>query len=64
MKVSGEVKSIKTNNKGNLIIQSDIDGISASLPVSYYGETLLNKNKTDINTLYKITGNEISFSFP
>ena len=64
MKYGGDVKSIKTDNKGNLIIRSDIDGISTSIPVSYYGDRLLNKNIGGVKTVYKITGNEINFSFP
>jgi hypothetical protein len=73
MKYGGDVKNIKTDNKGNLIISSDIDGISVTVPVSYYGERLLNKTFTEarpngssgqIKSVYKITDNVISFSFP
>jgi large repetitive protein len=64
MKYGGDVKSIKTDGKGNLIIRSDIDGISTSVPVSYYGETLLNKNNGEIKSAYKIEDKQISFSFP
>jgi uncharacterized protein (DUF2141 family) len=73
LKYGGDVKTIKTNEKGNLVIKSDIDGISTTIPVSYYGDRLLDKNisearRTDlsgrIKSVYKITGNEISFSFP
>jgi hypothetical protein len=64
LKYGGDVKSIKTDNKGNLIISSDIDGISTTIPVSYYGERLLTKNNSDVKTEYKIEKNQISFSFP
>jgi hypothetical protein len=64
MKYGGDVKKIKTDNKGNLVISSDIDGISITIPVSYYGERLLNKNNGEVKTGYKIENNEISFSFP
>jgi hypothetical protein len=64
MKYGGDVKKIKTDNKGNLIISSDIDGISITIPVSYYGQSLLNKNNGEVKILYKIENNEISFFFP
>ena len=44
MKYGGDVKSIKTDKNGGLSISSDIEGISTTVPVSYYGESLLNKN--------------------
>jgi hypothetical protein len=64
LKYGGDVKKITTDNKGNLIIRSDIEGISATVPVSYYGEKLINKSFSDVATAYKIADNEISFSFP
>jgi hypothetical protein len=64
LKYGGDVKSIKTGTNGDLIISSDIDGISTSIPVSYYGENLLSSSTGDFNSVYKITNNEISFSFP
>ncbi len=64
MKYGGNVKSITTNSKGNLIIKSDIDGIEETMPVSYYGDKLLNNKSADVKTAYKINENEISFSFP
>jgi hypothetical protein len=64
LKYDGDVKTIKQNEKGELIIKSDIDGISATVPVSYYGERLGNKSSSEVKSLYEITDNEISFSFP
>ncbi len=65
IKYGGDVKAIKADSKGNLIISSDIDGISSTLPLSYYGERLLSsKPISNVKSVYKITGNEISFSFP
>jgi SprB repeat len=64
MKYGGDVKSIKTNNKGNLIVKSDIDGIEETIPVSYYGNKIIEKNIGEIKTEYKISGNEIRFSLP
>lgn len=64
LKYGGDVKKIKTDRKGNLIIQSDIDGISTTVPVSYYGDVLLSKLDGELKSVYKLSGNEISFSFP
>jgi hypothetical protein len=64
LKYGGDVKFIKTDNNGKLVISSDIDGILATVPVSYYGDRLLNKNFGDVKTAYKIDNNQISFSFP
>jgi hypothetical protein len=64
LKYSGDVKTIKTDKKGQLLIQSDIEGISISIPVSYYGESLLPKSISEVKTIYKVEGNQISFSFP
>jgi hypothetical protein len=64
LKYGGDVKNITTDAKGNLIISSDIDGISSTIPVSYYGESLMNKIAGDVKSVYKIAGNEIHFIFP
>jgi large repetitive protein len=64
MKYGGDIKSITTNSKGNLIIKSDIDGIEETIPVSYYGNKIIEKNYSEIKTEYKINGNEIIFSLP
>ncbi len=64
LKYGGDVKSIKSDEKGNLIIRSDIDAISSTIPVSYYGEHLTAKPTAAIKSVYKVDGNTISFSFP
>jgi SprB repeat len=64
LKYGGDVKNITTNARGYLIINSDIDGISSSIPVSYYGAGLMNKTTGDLKSAYKITSNEIGFVFP
>lgn len=64
LKYAGDVKKIKTDSKGNLIIRSDIDGISTTVPVSYYGDSLLSESVGEIKATYKLSGNEITFSFP
>lgn len=60
----GDVKSIKTDSKGNLIIRSDIEGISTTVPVSYYGENLLNKDFGDVKTDFYVNDRQISIVFP
>jgi hypothetical protein len=50
LKYGGNVKTISTDNKGSLIVRSDIDGISSSIPISYYSDRLLNKTTSDINS--------------
>lgn len=64
MKYGGDVKSIKLNKKGNLIIRSDIDGIEETLPVSYYGTQILLQKNSNINTTYEINNNVLNFNFP
>lgn len=64
LRYGGDVKSISTDARGNLIIKSDIDGISTTVPVTYYGTGLMNRTTGDVFSSYKITGNEVSFIFP
>lgn len=64
LKYGADVKKIKTDTKGNLLISSDIDGISTTIPVSYYGENLLTKMSNDVKSVYTLEGNHVSFSFP
>jgi SprB repeat len=64
IKYGGDVKTIETDSKGNLIISSPIDGISVTVPVSYYGDRIMNRSNGEINTRYKISGREIRLSFP
>jgi hypothetical protein len=64
MKYGGDVKSITTNAKGNLIVKSDIEGIEETIPVSYYGNTINTKNTSEVKTEYKIVGDEVGFYFP
>jgi hypothetical protein len=59
MRYGGDVKKIKTNKQGNLVIESDIDGIEETIPVSYYANNTTSKIKTD----FLITKNEVSFYF-
>jgi len=64
LKYGGDIKKIKTDREGNLIIRSDIDGISASVPVCYYGESLSNTTASELKAVYTLSNNEVHFSFP
>jgi hypothetical protein len=59
MQYGGDVKKIKTNKEGNLVIESDIDGIEETIPVSYYTNNAADKIKTE----FAVTKNEVSFYF-
>jgi hypothetical protein len=59
MQYAGDVKKIKTNKQGNLVIESDIDGIQQSAPISFYTQTSQqqtnNKQQTTNKPIYKET---------
>ena len=59
MKFGGDVKNIRSDENGNLIIKSDINGITESIPVSYYADE--NNSSEKISSSYLIKGKEISF---
>ncbi|HRI22556.1 MAG TPA: hypothetical protein PLA68_16455, partial [Panacibacter sp.] len=58
MQYGGDVKRIKKDGKGNLVIKSDIDGITESLPVSFYGDAIVNEPGAGekFNSHFKING--------
>lgn len=60
----GDIKTLKKDAHGNLVIKSDIDGISISVPVSYYGNQLFSKPPDEIRSVYSTDGNLVRFSFP
>ena len=66
MKYGGEVKSITKMQDGSLLIKSDIEGITETLPLSYYaaknGEFLTAPKK--ISSIFLINNKEIGFVFP
>ncbi|MCX6317257.1 MAG: SprB repeat-containing protein [Bacteroidetes bacterium] len=64
LKYGGDVKSIRTDASGNLQIRSDIDAISSTIPVSYYGTAVSKNPSPAIASRYTISKQEISFSFP
>ena len=59
MQYGGDVKKINTNKIGNLVIESDIDGVEETIPVSYYANNTTDK----IKTAFTITKNNVSFVF-
>lgn len=61
---AGDVQKIKAGAAGSFTVSSDIDGISTSMPVSYYADKVLDKNTADIRSAFRISGNTIRFYFP
>jgi gliding motility-associated-like protein len=60
MAYSGDVKSLKLNKKGELLIKSSIEGISQTAPKSFYSG-----NPTEqIRSNFTLNSNTISFSLP
>ena len=64
MKYDGDVRKIKADSKGNLVICSDIDSISTTVPVSYYGDELALHNQADFQSGYRVDNNQVDFFFP
>ena len=64
LQYAGDIKKIKADAQGNLVVRSDIDGIRTSVPVSYYGNQLLSKPLPTVRSGYTLHGNEVRFSFP
>lgn len=71
MQYAGDVKKIKTNRQGNLIIESDIEGIQQSTPITFYNQTSNEQQTPSISsynkqlgpkTYYKITNNQVNFA--
>ncbi|MBL0198996.1 MAG: T9SS type A sorting domain-containing protein [Chitinophagaceae bacterium] len=64
LKYGGDIKTIRTDNKGSLFIKSDIEGVVTSVPVSYYDGQDSKSISKNVKSFYKLTGTEIGFSFP
>ncbi|HQR02146.1 MAG TPA: hypothetical protein PLA61_14945, partial [Ferruginibacter sp.] len=64
LQYAGDIKRIKVDEQGNLVVRSDIDGIRSSVPVSYYGNQLLSKPVPAVRSGYTLRGKELRFSFP
>lgn len=64
LKYGGDIKKIKIDGKGNLIIRSDIEGISVSIPISYYADKGANSSNFEVETAFRLSDNVICFTFP
>ena len=64
MKYGGDIKSIRADKLGRLVISSDINGITESIPVSYYGDWIVGNQTGEVETKFILNGKEIHFSFP
>ena len=66
MSYSGDLTKIKINLAGRLIVNSEIDKISASAPLAYYSSNFddSNSNQEKIEIAYAIQHNTVSFKFP
>lgn len=64
IKFGGDVKKIKILRDGSLEIKSDIDGITQTIPVSYYGQEINNQANDHVETKFQLSGKEVRFSFP
>ena len=64
MRFGGDLKKIKIDKKGNLQVLSDINGITETIPVSYYGTNPKVKTNELIETKFQLSGNEVYFSLP
>ena len=64
MRYGGDLKKIKIDRNGNLQVYSDINGITETIPVSYYGTDPKEKGIEKIVSIFQLKGNDISFSFP
>jgi opacity protein-like surface antigen len=58
MLYAGDVKKIKINKQGKLVIESDIDGIQQSTPITFYAKPA-NEKKETINEQQQITNNKL-----
>jgi Secretion system C-terminal sorting domain/SprB repeat len=65
LKYDGDIKKIKVDRNGNLIIKSDIGEITESIPVSYYSNELnsANNDSLTIKSNFELNDNVISFKF-
>lgn len=66
MLIGGDVKKVRIDNNGNLILKSAAGSTSESLPVSYYGNEFSTQLKTTqpLITAFNISGKYIGFKLP
>ncbi len=63
MVFKGDVKKIRINREGRLIIESDLENIQQSAPVTSYNKLLSTKlpSKNNLSSVYKIANKKVSF---
>lgn len=64
LRFGGDIKTIKTDSKGNLSIHSSIDGMEMSVPVSYYGNDLLANSRNEVAVKFNIDSKILRFQLP
>ena len=64
LRVGGATAKITTNAKGELVLQTDIDKVTISIPVAFYGNSLQDKTAAGIVVQQKINDKLIRFAFP
>lgn len=64
LKYGGDIVSIKTDNKGQLEIRSSIEGVTVSVPITYYGTDLSRAAKAEVNTAFQLDDKTVHFAFP
>ena len=64
MKWGGDVKNLEIKSDGSLVASSDVNGVVQTAPISFYGSQTADKAFSSIQSVYKIEGNQTSFSFP
>lgn len=64
LKYGGDIVSIKASSQGRLEIKSSIEGVTVSVPVSYYGTEISNAARSEVATTFQLEGKTVRFSFP
>lgn len=62
-KYNGDIKRMQQNEKGELTINTGIDGITFTAPVCYYQEKDITGKVPVPAATYKLSGKDLSFSF-
>nr|HMT30048.1 hypothetical protein [Bacteroidia bacterium] len=66
LRFGGDVRRVRLDEFGNLVIKSSINSVIETLPFSFYGDSPYSKDKNtiEIKSSYVVSGNEVSFVFP
>lgn len=62
----GDIKKLKHDNDGNLIIKSAVSSTFESMPITFYGNVIneASKSVADIKSAFSISGKTVAFAFP